>query len=74
MERRKAQYERELDEELQQLKDSHQLSKCQELLGNLNAQISEARRTLAAHQKQVQEAAEQEDYEQSHSMELTQPE
>lgn len=50
-ERRKAKYAAELDEELQRLKDSHQLTKTQELLGNLNAQISEARRTLSAVQK-----------------------
>lgn len=67
-------YTEELDEEFQRLRDSHQLTKTQEELGNLTAQISEARRTLTALQKQAINDAEKEDFYQAHSLEITPPE
>lgn len=73
IERLKNQYAASLDEELQRLKDSHELTKTQEQLGDLNAQISDARRTISIIQKQSLEA-EKEDFSQIHSIEMSEPE
>lgn len=70
-ERLKNEARAQLDAELETLKREHPLTAQRTLLDQLNAQIAEARKTLAAHQEFVKAAEEKEDFDAAHSLKLS---
>lgn len=57
--------------ELEALKKDHPLTKYRDMLEALNTKITEARRALEIHQKEVKAVEEEEDFNATHSLDLT---
>lgn len=70
-ERRKAQFEAQLDVEFKEFREKHPLTQSQRVLDQLNLKIEEARRTLKVQQEQAQKEAEKEDFNALHTLGLT---
>lgn len=70
-ERRKSDFEKQLDAELEKIRENHEVTNTFRQLEHLRFQIEEARNVIAVQQEQAKNEAEKEDFVASHSLGLT---
>ena len=70
-ERLKAQYQSQLDAELDEMRSKHPLTTHRAILEDLQQQIADAKRVLSIHHEEVKAAEEEEDFNAAHSLPLS---
>ena len=70
-EARRAEFENSLAKEFEEIRKAHPLTQEQEMLKDLNAQIKQARETLRIQQEQALQKEQQEEFVQTHSVNLS---
>ena len=69
--KRRAAFEKKLEEELEEYKQAHSLTSYQQLVENLEAKIEEHKQSLRVIQEQVKKQEEKEDFVKVHSLSIT---